>query len=240
MFKETLLESSPVARRNKRWPMATAFTVELIIAAVLIIVPLLSTGVIPVMARTPPIYTPIKRVTIAEPPPAGETSSSKPVFGRSQTTAVMLISDNLNHIYLGPARERADDFPVAPTLEPTGSNPNDTLNRVIERAGPGARPRIGNTRIKVSVMSEARLVNRVEPIYPKMAIITNIRGEVKLHAVIARDGSIQSLNVTSGHPILAAAALEAVRQWRYQPYILNGDAVEVETFISVNFKRSGD
>jgi protein TonB len=89
-------------------------------------------------------------------------------------------------------------------------------------------------------MSEARLVNRVEPIYPKMAIITNIRGEVKLHAVIARDGSIQSLNVTSGHPILAAAALEAVRQWRYQPYILNGDAVEVETFISVNFKRSGD
>jgi protein TonB len=80
----------------------------------------------------------------------------------------------------------------------------------------------------------------VEPVYPKIANITGIRGEVKLHAIIARDGSIQSLNVTSGHPLLAAAALEAVRQWRYQPYILNGDAVEVETLISVNFKRAGD
>jgi protein TonB len=80
----------------------------------------------------------------------------------------------------------------------------------------------------------------VEPVYPKIANITGIRGEVKLHAIIARDGSIQSLNVTSGHPLLATAALEAVRQWKYQPYILNGDAVEVETLITVNFKRAGD
>jgi len=239
MFRETLLESSPVARRNKRWPMATAFTVELIIAAVLIIVPLLSTGVIPVLARTPPIYTPINRVTMAEPPSAGGTTSSNPLIGVAHTTVVMLASNNPNQIYIGPARQRADGPAVPPTLDPIG-NPNDTLNRVIERSGPNARPTIGTSRIKVSVLSEARLINKVEPVYPKIAIITNIRGEVKLHAIIARDGSIQSLNVTSGHPLLAAAAMEAVRQWKYQPYILNGDAVEVETFISVNFKRAGD
>jgi len=60
------------------------------------------------------------------------------------------------------------------------------------------------------------------------------------YIIIARDGTIQSLNVTSGHPILAAAAVEAVKQWRYQPYILNGDPVEVDTFITVNFKRAGE
>jgi protein TonB len=237
MFRETLLESSPMVRRNKRWPMATAFTVELIIAAVLIIVPLLSTGVIPILARTPPIYTPINRVTIPESAPARSTSSSDPVFGSSRPTVVMLASNNLNQIYLGPPRERTDGPTVPPTLEPIG-NSNNILNSVIDRSGPNVRPVSG--RIKVSVLSEARLVNKVEPIYPRIAVLTNVRGEVKLHAIIARDGSIQSLNVTSGHPLLATAALEAVRQWKYQPYILNGDAVEVETFITVNFKRAGD
>jgi periplasmic protein TonB len=60
---------------------------------------------------------------------------------------------------------------------------------------------------------------------------------VRLHAIIARDGTIQSLNVISGHPLLASAALDAVRQWRYRPYLLNGEAVEVETFITVNFRK---
>jgi len=216
--------------------MATAFTVELIIAAILIIVPLLSTGVIPVMARTPPIYTPIKQVTIAEAAPTRSTSSSDPVFGASHTTVVMLASNKLNQI-IGPARERTDG-PIVPNLEPIG-NPNNPPNNVIDSNGPSARPK-GPPRIKVSVLSEARLIHKVEPVYPRIANITGIRGEVKLHALIARDGTIQSLNVTSGHPLLAAAALEAVRQWKYQPYILNGDAVEVETFISVNFKRAGD
>jgi protein TonB len=236
MFRETLLESSPVARRNKRWPMATAFTVELIIAAVLIIVPLLSTGVIPVLARTPPIYTPINRVTIPESTPVRSTSSSEPIFGSSHPTVLMLASNNRDQINWGPPRDRTDG-PVPPTLEPIG-NSNNVLNNVIDRSGPNVRPVSG--RIKVSVLSEARLVNKVEPIYPKIAVLTNIHGEVKLHAIIARDGSIQSLNVTSGHPLLVTAALDAVRQWKYQPYILNGDAVEVETFITVNFKRAGD
>ena len=60
---------------------------------------------------------------------------------------------------------------------------------------------------------------------------------MKLHAIIARDGSIQSLNAISGHPLLVRAAAEAVGQWRYRPYILNGEAVEVETFITVHFRK---
>jgi protein TonB len=64
-----------------------------------------------------------------------------------------------------------------------------------------------------------------------------MQGQVKLHAIIARDGTIQSLSAVSGPPLLVRAALDAVSQWRYRPYILNGEAVEVETFITVNFRK---
>jgi protein TonB len=81
------------------------------------------------------------------------------------------------------------------------------------------------------------LLKKVEPAYPRVAQLASVSGVVKLHAIIAKDGSIQSLSVISGHPLLAPAAVEAVRQWRYRPYRLNGEVVEVETFITVNFKR---
>lgn len=80
-------------------------------------------------------------------------------------------------------------------------------------------------------------MNRVEPVYPRIAAISGIQGQVKLHAIIGRDGRIQSLNAISGQPLLMRAALEAVEQWRYRPYVLNGEAVEVETFITINFKK---
>jgi len=66
-----------------------------------------------------------------------------------------------------------------------------------------------------------------------------IQGTVVLQAVIGKDGSIQNLKVVSGHPMLAPAALEAVKQWRYKPYFLNGEPVEVDTTINVNFTLAG-
>jgi len=101
--------------------------------------------------------------------------------------------------------------------------------------GPTVRPS-GPKRV-ISQLDEGQLVNRVEPIYPHIAAISGIQGQVKLHAIIARDGRIQSLNVISGHPLLAHAALDAVEKWRYRPYVLNGERVEVETFITINFRR---
>jgi len=64
----------------------------------------------------------------------------------------------------------------------------------------------------------------------------HIQGEVVLTALIARDGTIEGLRATSGHPLLIPAAIQAVSQWRYKPYILNGSATEVETTIRVNFR----
>lgn len=97
--------------------------------------------------------------------------------------------------------------------------------------------KFGGPKRVTSQLSEGQLVNRVEPIYPHIAAVSGIQGQVKLHAIIGRDGKIQSLNAISGHPLLLHAALDAVAQWRYRPYVLNGEAVEVETFITVNFKK---
>jgi protein TonB len=81
----------------------------------------------------------------------------------------------------------------------------------------------------------AKLINQPKPVYPPMAIQTRTQGTVRLEAIIDKDGAIKNLMVLSGHPLLVPAALAAVRQWRYQPTMLNRVPVEVETTIDVNF-----
>jgi protein TonB len=81
----------------------------------------------------------------------------------------------------------------------------------------------------------ARLISGPKPAYPPLAKAARIQGIVKMQALIARDGAVRNLQATSGPPLLIKAALEAVRQWRYQPTSLSGTAVEVETEIEVIF-----
>ena len=92
---------------------------------------------------------------------------------------------------------------------------------------------------RISHMLEGNLVHRVSPEYPQLARQARIQGTVVLRAIISRDGRIENLQVLNGHPMLVQAAIDAVRQWRYRPYILNDQAVEVETQITVNFTLSG-
>ncbi len=89
---------------------------------------------------------------------------------------------------------------------------------------------------RISVVHPARLLHRVEPIYPTPARAARISGTVELTGVIATDGRIRELRVSSGHPFLAQAALEAVRQWVYEPTVLNGEPVEVIAPITVHFR----
>ncbi len=91
----------------------------------------------------------------------------------------------------------------------------------------------------VSRMMEGNLIHRVQPDYPPLARQVRVQGLVVLRAMISRDGAIEDLQVLSGHPMLVKAAVEAVRQWRYRPYELNGEPVEVETEVKVNFVLSG-
>jgi protein TonB len=81
----------------------------------------------------------------------------------------------------------------------------------------------------------AMLVRKVIPVYPPIARTARISGVVRLIGTIGKDGSIQNLEIVSGHPMLARAALEAVRQWVYKPTLLNGIPVEVVSPIEVNF-----
>lgn len=101
-----------------------------------------------------------------------------------------------------------------------------------EEPKPSAVPQ----RIRVGGnVQQAKLIHQVRPVYPEMAKRVRVQGTVKLTAIIGRDGTITSLQAVGGHPFLVPAALEAVRQWRYQPTQLNGEAVEVVTQIDVNF-----
>ena len=86
---------------------------------------------------------------------------------------------------------------------------------------------------------EGNLIYRVQPAYPPLARSARIQGTVQLRAIISRTGTIENLQVMSGHPMLVGAAIDAVRQWRYRPYLLNGEPVEVETQVTVNFSLSG-
>ena len=236
MFGDTLLESSSAPRKGKRWPMATAFTAELIVGGLLVIIPLLSTGVIPLSARVPN-YTILKPVTvrtvehIVRPPSACAGCASS----GARSTAVVLVSNNPNVLHWGhEANTTTDPAEAKPGYVDGPTNlPKDLVG---DGSGKSNVKLDGPKRI-ISQLSEGQLVNRVEPIYPPICKISGIQGQVKLHAIIARDGRIQSLSAVSGHPLLVRAALDAVEQWRYRPYVLNGEAVEVETFITVNFNK---
>ena len=91
-------------------------------------------------------------------------------------------------------------------------------------------------RVRVGGQVEsAKLIFQPHPEYPPLAKMARIQGVVRLDAVISKDGTIQDLKVLSGHPLLVKSALDAVQRWRYQPTLLNGEAVEVATEIDVNF-----
>jgi len=234
MFGDTLLESSSAPRKGKRWPMATAFTAEVIAGGLLVIVPLFSTGVIPVSARVP-IYKPLANITVER---VERASSDRPSTSGQTTSAA---TSTVVSFGGGNTRICLTCIPADPKPGEDGQpyNPyagnKDLPPGFLTGNGPTVRPS-GPKRI-VSQLDEGQLVNKVEPVYPHIASIAGIQGQVKLHAIIARDGRVQSLNVISGHPLLAHAALDAVEKWRYRPYVLNGERVEVETFITINFRK---
>ncbi len=95
-------------------------------------------------------------------------------------------------------------------------------------------------RVRISQgVTSGLLIRKVQPPYPPIAKAARIQGEVILKAIIDKEGAIQDLQLVSGHPMLVPAAIEAVKQWRYRPYLLNGQPVEVETTITVIFTLTG-
>src|ERR1700689_5068041 len=103
-----------------------------------------------------------------------------------------------------------------------------------------AASQVGPPTVRVvdNVMS-GRLMKRVPPVYPPLARQARIQGTVILKVQITKSGDVANIQLVSGHPMLAPAAIEAVKQWKYDPYVLNGESVEVETDVAVNFTLAG-
>jgi periplasmic protein TonB len=106
---------------------------------------------------------------------------------------------------------------------------------------PTVAPKIATPqRVRVSSgVVSGLLLRRVNPVYPPLARQARIQGTVVLQAQISKTGDIENLQLISGHPMLAPAAIEAVKQWKYKPYLLNGEPVEVDTQVQVNFTLAG-
>jgi protein TonB len=106
---------------------------------------------------------------------------------------------------------------------------------------PVAVPKVAVQRVRISQgVTQGMVLRKTQPAYPQMAKIARVQGAVVLAAIIGKDGTIQNLHVVStASPLLNQAAIDAVKQWRYRPYILNGEPVEVDTTVTVNFTLSG-
>ncbi len=236
MFRETLLDSSPRLQKRRRWPMAAAFSLQMVAAVLLIVMPMITTGVIPLSARTV-VFTPTFQPH--EPAQPDSRTPGTRVSGPAAATRLVPIYNNgPNVIRYDPAGTNNTDVPIPDTK--IGGNRQVCLTCFGGEVGNGVLPQPPEQtkRVPISRLSEALLVNKVVPAYPMVAQRSGVQGDVKLHAIISRDGSIQSLSLISGHPLLATAAIAAVEQWRYRPYVLNGEPVEVETWITVSFKKS--
>ena len=132
-------------------------------------------------------------------------------------------------------RRRKIQFPAhsrgqTETLKPLGAFAIDDGRR--QPQPPDVRPQKPQ-RLLVGHLEPAMLVHRVEPAYPALSRQIHREGQVELRAVIATDGTIQSLQVVSGDPLFVRSATDAVSQWRYRPTVLNGQPVEIETYITV-------
>ena len=102
-------------------------------------------------------------------------------------------------------------------------------------AAPASQPLPQRARVAQGV-AQAGLISKVDPEYPPVARMARVQGSVVLHAIIGTDGTVQHLQVVSGNPLLVGPALNAVKNWRYRPYLVDGQPVEVETTVTVNFK----
>ena len=135
----------------------------------------------------------------------------------------------------------AESAPVKTgTPPPPAETPTKSFESPATRATNGSEPR-SPQRVRVpQEVSQGLLIRKILPVYPPTARQARVQGTVVLQAAISKDGTVEALRGISGHPLLIPAAIEAVKQWRYKPYVINGKPVAVETQIIVNFTLKGE
>jgi periplasmic protein TonB len=234
MFEDSLVESSGRLSARRPWATAASFAVQSAVIVSLLLLSLVYTESLPIRrwiitpeAPPPPPSAPVMRSVVSSAP---STASASNVL-----TVPREIPPNIPQI--------RDELPTNPIPPGTmgvvlNSVPDDSFGTVTKllRNAPPASPKLAASKVRVSSgVAQGLLIPQVNPQYPPPARLARIEGKVVLQALIGKDGTIQNLHVISGHPMLTEAAMDAVRQWVYKPYYLNGEPVEVETMINVNF-----
>jgi len=232
-------EAALRARNTRRKTFGLSLAIEILLLVLLVAAPLLTSVAQPHIHQivSPQLtffggwreHNPAQRVT-------STTATRQPVIPNPFPKPEAPITTVSN---------RSEEQPGVPIPDlPAGFIPGEIRVTEIERTPPPVEPphtaqavQQEKRPVKFSEgVQEAQLISRIEPQYPVIAKQTRTEGTVRLHAIISREGRITSLDVISGHPFLVKAALDAVRQWRYRPTLLNGEPVEVETSITVIFR----
>jgi len=233
MFEELLVSNPYETRTKQRWTVLVSLVFQVTFLGILLLIPLIYTEALPkamlatLLVAPPPPPPP--------PPPPAQVQVVRKVqvhlMDAGKLMAPKTIPKNVTII----KEEAEPDMGMGGVV---GGVQGGSLGGVMGGAlglGP-APPKPVQSRIKVGGnVTAAKIINRTAPNYPALARQTRISGTVRLHAIIAKDGTVQQLEVLSGHPLLVQAALDAVRQWRDQPTLLNGEPVEVDTTVDVIF-----
>lgn len=234
------LESTWDQSGRRGWSTLASFAMQALGMSLLLALPLIWVQGPPPLQWLQPLTSPAAFTPLAPAPatpghhPA--TAASNPRTG--QITAPASIPDHV------ATSDNAESVPTAPDLSNIGAGRVGGSPDGVP-GGMGDIPVVTPPRpvaakpLLVSNWAEGNVIHRVQPIYPQLARQARIQGAVELRAVISKAGTIENLVVVRGHPMLSGAAVEAVRQWRYRPYLLDNEPIEVETEITVNFVLSG-
>lgn len=246
MFDD-LVESTAVAKRtNKSWTVLLSAIIQGGILFVLILIPLIYTEALPKQLLTTFLVAP------APPPPPPPPAAAvqrivKPIARIIQAGKMMAPTVIPKKVAMIKEEEMPPDVGAVGVVGGVpggiaGGQAGGVLGGIIGGTGSNLPPPPKPTQQRIRVggnVQSAKMIRQVQPVYPQIAKTAHVQGTILLHAIIAKDGSVQELTYVSGPPLLMKAAQDAVREWRYQPTLLNGEPVEVETTISVIFTLGG-
>ncbi len=246
MFDDLVVSSANPKKTHTPWAVVLSSIVQAAILGVFILIPLIYTEALPKETLTTFLVAP------APPPPPPPPAAAiqrivKPVvrlIHNGQMMAPTVIPKKVEMI------KEEELPPDVGSVGVTGGVPGGiaggsaggVLGGIIGGVGSNMPPPPKATPSRIRVggnVQAAKMLRQIMPVYPPIAKTAHISGTVVLHAVIGKDGTVQDLQYVSGPPLLMKNAMDAVKQWRYQPTQLNGEPVEVDTTISVVFTLGG-
>ncbi len=242
MFEEMVV-STTMKKTNKPWTIMLSMVFQVLFLAILVLIPLIYTEALPKTLMSSILLAPPPPPPPPPPPAPAQIVHIKPVAHLMEAGKLVAPKVIPKDVKIIKEEEQPPDMGMTGVAGGVpggvaGGSMGGVIGGVIGGAGTAAPPPPKPTASRIRVggaVQAAKLVNRVQPMYPPLARQTRISGTVRLHAIIGKDGTVQQLTVESGHPLLVQSALDAVKQWRYQPTLLNGEPVDVDTEIDVIF-----